>query len=167
MSRGPLAGLSMLALLLSACAGYSPGALPAGSSVEATLQRMGPPTGEIPLPDGGRRLEYARGPYGKHTFMVDFNGQGQLLRWEQVLTENHFNAIRAGMTATDVRSQIGRASEVFTVGWQEKQTVWAYRYESMFCVWFMVGISPEKQTVIDTSYGPDPMCERRERMSPF
>jgi outer membrane protein assembly factor BamE (lipoprotein component of BamABCDE complex) len=147
----------LAAAALSACSSYGPGSLSKDASVESTLQAMGPPTADITLPNGERRLEYARGPYGKHTYMLDFDAQGRLLRWDQVLTESRFNAIQAGMTANDVLAQIGHASETYYIGWQ-KQNVWAYRYESPFCVWFQVGLDQQGK-VVDTAYGPDPICE--------
>lgn len=146
------------ACLVSACTSYGPGSLAPGTGLEAATHAMGTPTGEVVLPGGGRRLEFARGPYGKHTYMLDFDAQGRLLRWEQVLTEARFNAIRSGMDSSEVLAQIGRASEQYVVGWHEKQTVWAYRYETPFCQWFQVGINAEGK-VVDTSYGPDPMCD--------
>lgn len=148
----------LAACLLSACTSYGPQSLGTGSSIEATTRAMGAPTGEMALPSGGRRLEYARGPLGKHTYMVDFDAQGGLLSWEQVLTEARFNAIRGGMDSSEVLAQIGRASERFVVGWHVKQTVWAYRYETPFCQWFQVGINVQGK-VVDTAYGPDPMCD--------
>jgi hypothetical protein len=39
------------------------------------------------------------------------------------------------------------------------QTVWSYRFENIFCQAFHVGISPAG-VVEDTSFGPDPRCER-------
>lgn len=148
----------LAACLASACTSYGPQSLGTGSSIEATTRAMGVPTSETALAGGGRRLEYARGPFGKHTYMVDFDAQGRLLSWEQVLTEARFNAIRGGMDSSEVLAQIGHASEQYVVGWHEKQTVWAYRYETPFCQWFQVGISAQGK-VVDTAYGPDPLCE--------
>ncbi|MBC7955668.1 MAG: hypothetical protein H7Y33_07360 [Cytophagales bacterium] len=149
---------ALLACLLSACSSYGPQSLTPGASIEATTRAMGTPTGEASLPAGGRRLEFARGPFGKHTYMLEFDSQGGLLRWEQVLTEARFNTIRAGMDSAEVLLQIGHASEQYVVGWHVKQTVWAYRYETPFCQWFQVGIDPQGK-VVDTAYGPDPMCD--------
>ncbi len=146
------------ACLVSACTSYGPNSLPRGSGLEAATRAMGVPTGDSTLPGGGRRLEFARGPFGKHTYLLDFDPQGQLLRWEQVLTEARFNTIRSGMDAAEVRAQLGRASDQYVVGWHEKQTVWAYRYETPFCQWFQVGINVQGK-VVDTAYGPDPLCD--------
>jgi hypothetical protein len=149
-----------LVVLLGACSSYGPGGLASGASVASVTARMGAPTGEYPLPDGGRRLEFARGPFGKHTYMLDFDAAGQLVRSEQVLTQAHFDAIRPGMTAAEVLSQIGRPSTTWPLA-RQRQTVWAYRYDAPFCVWFMIGMGYDDK-VIDAIYGPDPMCEVNE-----
>lgn len=119
---------------------------------------MGPPTAVHPLAgaDGARRLEYARGPAGKHTWFLDFDRQDRLLRSQQVLTELQFGTIRAGMSSDEVRSRLGRPAQVWALPLQ-KQQVWSYRFESPFCRWFMVGVGRDGR-VADTSYGPDPAC---------
>jgi hypothetical protein len=151
-------GLAACALaLLAGCAAYSPARFAPGTPIDTVTQAMGRPVAEHALPEGARRLEYSHGPYGRHTFMIDFDAQGRLVRWEQVASQLHFDDIRAGMTAEEVRSRIGTPSEVWSIP-RQHQVVWSYRFDSPFCQWFMVGIGPEDR-VKDTSYGPDPMCD--------
>ena len=150
----------LMALLLAGCATYSPSRFAPGTPGDTVTQAMGPPAAEHPLPEGGRRLEYSHGTYGRQTFMVDFDAQGRLLRWEQVAAQPHFDAIRAGMTAEEVRSRIGSPSEVWSIP-RQHLVVWSYRFDSPFCQWFMVGMGPEDR-VKDTSYGPDPLCDTRD-----
>jgi len=146
-----------LATLCAACSTYGPAGLPAQASVDQATQALGRPSGEYPLPNSGKRLEFARGPYGRHTFMLDFDGQGRLTVSRQVLTEPDFDAVLAGMSEAEVLARIGHPAEKHQIGWQQ-QTVWAYRYESPFCRWFQVGIGRDGR-VADTAYGPDPLCE--------
>lgn len=157
--------MALLVMLLSAgCATYSPRSFAPGTPVGTVTRAMGSPSGEYVLPEGARRLEFARGPYGKHTYMVDFDAQGGLRGFEQVLTEARFNAIREGMTAEQVLMQIGHSLEKRMVGIAEKkQIVWAYRYDNPFCQWFQVGMDLQQARVIDTAYGPDPMCDKSDR----
>ena len=122
------------------------------------VQAMGPPTGRHEQGDGAPRLEFARGPMGKHTYMVDFDAQGGLLRWEQVLTENRFNAILAGMGQDEVLKRLGQPSQRRALPYQ-RQMVWSYRYESAFCQWFQIGVDLQGR-VVDTGYYPDPLCDR-------
>lgn len=157
---------AVLPVLLAACAtGYSPGGLKPGDSIDTAVQQMGQPTGEYPRADGSRRLEFARGPYGKHTYMLDFDAQGRLLQSSQVLTETTFASVQAGMSADQVRQTLGRPARVWGVRYHN-QTVWSYRYDTPFCQLFHVGITPSG-VVEDTSFGPDPACDVDDRRFPL
>jgi hypothetical protein len=128
-----------------------------GSSATSVVARLGPPCSEHALADGGMRLEYATGPYGKSTHLYRFDALGRLVAGEEVLTEAHFATIRAGMSADEVLALIGRPSTTWAIA-RQQQTVWSYRYQTWICQWFMVGVNPQGM-VVDTAYGPDPMCE--------
>lgn len=155
----PLVALSLA--LLASCAGYAPDSLQPGEPAQAALQKMGLPTGEHARPDGGRRLEYARGPLGRHTYMLDFDAQGRFIGSEQVLDEAHFATIQPGLSETELRYRLGRPGRIWAVHYRN-QTVYSYRYENFMCQVFHVGLTPQG-VVEDTSFGPDPACERRER----
>src|SRR5215510_14564413 len=136
--RGIVAMLVPVSMMLAACAGYSPGDLQPGTPIGDMIARMGQPTGEYPGPGGTRRVEFARGPAGKHTYMVDVNPQGQVVGWEQVLTEQKFATLAVGMPESDVLYAIGRPSEVMNIPRRQEQ-VWSYRYASYeSCIWFQV-----------------------------
>jgi hypothetical protein len=147
-----------LALALVACVTPPTQRFPPGTASSAVMQGMGRPSAEHRLPDGGRRIEYNGGAYGRRTWMFDFDASDRLVRGEQVWDEPHFNTIKAGMNAEDVRTRIGGPSTTWPIGWQ-RQIVWSYRYDTPFCQWFMVGMGPGN-TVVDTAYGPDPLCSR-------
>jgi hypothetical protein len=146
-----------LVLVLHGCASYGPGSLAGGTTIADATRVMGLPTGEYLLANGGKRLEYARGPMGKHTFMLDFDAQGRLVAWAQVLTEARFNAVRVGTPSDELLMTLGHPSERSMVGLQHL-AVWSYRYDAVFCQWFQVSLDAQGR-VADTSYGPDPMCE--------
>lgn len=143
--------------LLAACTAYSPQALGPGSSIAQANQRLGRATAEYPLAGGAQRLEFARGPFGLHTFMLDFDADGRLVAWNQVLYPENFNTIAKGTGSAEVLRAIGHPAVEFGV-WSGQQTIWAYRFDSSECQWFMVGLNPAGQ-VASTSYGPDPRCE--------
>lgn len=150
--------LLLLAALTAGCVNMSsPTKLAPGASAQAIRAQLGEPTGRHALPDGAQRLEYARGPFGRETWMLDVDAQGRLVKATQVLVESNFATIKAGMTRDEVLKLIGRPSNVGYVGWQ-KQTVWNYRYASPFCQWFQIGLS-QAGIVEDTGYGPDPICD--------
>ena len=160
----PRAALCML-LLLAACASYGPPKLAAGTSIDEARAALGVPTGAYPLPGGGRRFEFARGPYGKHTWMLDYDAQGRLLEWSQVLSVAHFNEILPGMSADEVLARIGRPSERGLLPFQHRD-LWSYRYEGPFCLWFQLGIDAQGH-VVDGGYGPDPACDDARPDSPL
>ena len=158
--RPTLSSSAISVALLSACAGYGPGDLRVGASEADFRARMGEPTGREALADGGSKLEYARGPMGKHTYMVDVDAAGRVRGWEQVLTEARFEALPIATPQADVRRQLGRPSQT-RVGWRGVGEVWSYRYESLFCRWFQVWLVEGR--VREAAFAEDPMCMEKRR----
>jgi outer membrane protein assembly factor BamE (lipoprotein component of BamABCDE complex) len=152
--------LCLVAASLVACAWVRPEQLPPGSSADEVRARMGAPNGQYPLPGGGVQWEYATGPFGRQTYHLDFGADQRLQRVEQVLSEANFNTISAGMSDQEVLRRIGRPSTVWPLA-RQQQNVWSYRYQAFSCQWFMVGMGYD-QRVIDTAYGPDPLCEQND-----
>jgi hypothetical protein len=148
----------MAAVLMAGCATLGSTPPQPGEDGAAALARLPAPTGEFANADGSRRIEFARGPFGRQTHMLDVDADGRVVRWEQVLTEAHFATIQPGISSDELRRKIGRPSWVWGVRYRD-QTVWSYRFENIFCQAFHVGISPAG-VVEDTSFGPDPRCER-------
>ena len=144
------------AFALAGCATYSPRDVRPGMSGAEVEAIMGPPHARHAQPDGGTRLEYARGPQGLHTFMVDLDAQGRVLGWQQVLTEANFNAVASGTPVPELLRRLGRPMAVRGGGWQPGQ-VWTYRFDSVFCQWWQVSVV-EGRTA-GAAYGPDPRCE--------
>ena len=151
------AALLAAACLLAGCQSYSPRGIPPGTALGEVEARMGTRTASYPLPGGGQRVEFARGPFGKHTYMLEFDPAGRLLHSEQVLTENHFARITTGQSRDEVLRTIGHPSEVQRLGFQ-KRMLWSYRYDAPFCIWYQVSFNANGQ-VVDPGYGPDPLCD--------
>lgn len=153
----------VLAALLASCASYGTGSLRAGQSADEVIADMGPPTGRYSRPEaegGGERLEFARGPFGKHTFMVDLDSQGHVQHWDQVLREDLFNTVAPGATREALLYRLGHPSHINGI-WRGA-TVWSWRYESPFCQWFQVTLETDGH-VRDAGYGPDPLCEVNDK----
>ena len=144
-------------IALGACTSIAPGAFPPGTSISEARAAFLGPTGEYALPDGGTRLEFARGAHGKQTYMLDFDASGSLVASQQVLTEQNFATIAPGLPAAEVRMRLGRPAEVFNVPWQRLQ-VWNYRYYPGDCVWYQISIS-DAGRVTESNYGTDPACD--------
>lgn len=151
-----LAAAAIMGLMLG-CSAYSPSGLPERSTIADARARLGVPSGEYAFADGTKRLEYARGPFGLHTYMLDFDPSGALKSWYQALYAENFATIRSGMSSEQVLRAIGHPADRFGV-WSGSQTIWAYRFDSPACQWFLVGLDPAGQ-VASTTYGPDPRCE--------
>lgn len=147
------------AVLLSACTAYAPTAVRPGQAAEDVTRTMGAPTARRALPGGGTRLEYARGPYGKHTWMVDLDRDGRVAAVSQVLTESNFATVRPGASRDEVLARLGTPSE--TRGARGGVQLWAYRYDATFCQWFVVTMTGEGR-VRDAGYVPDPMCDAND-----
>jgi hypothetical protein len=149
-------------LLIAGCAGYAPGRDAVGTTEAVLRARMGTPTDEVALPGGGKQLEYARGPYGKHTYRVDLDAAGRVTGWDQLLTEANFESLPLGVPAAEVRERLGRPSEL-RVGWRGLGEVWSYRYEWFnLCRWFQVWLVDGR--VHEAGYAPDLTCGEGRRL---
>lgn len=155
LSRLSLMGLS----LLTACSGYAPPTNVSDMTQTQLVAQMGQPE-TVRQTATGIRLEFPRGPMGHHTWFVDINTDGKIIKTEQVLTEPNFNQITPGMMQEQVRQRLGRPSETQGLG-RSRGVVWNYRYENHFCQWFQVEISQEQQ-VRSAGYGQPPECMRND-----
>jgi hypothetical protein len=147
---------SALALLLAGCATYGPGRLAPGQTEADARRELGEPTLRAPLPNGGTRLDYARGPFGKHTWRVELDAAGKVMSVGQLLTVHNFETLRPGWSKGQVLDVLGPASET-RVGWRGVGEVWSYRYESEVCRWFQVWLVNDR--VREAGYSPDPICD--------
>ncbi|HRP28223.1 MAG TPA: hypothetical protein PLG77_07330 [Burkholderiaceae bacterium] len=149
--------------LLAACASSStPQGLPLGSTEAQVIARMGPPTGRYKLDNGGTRLEFARGPQGRETYMVDFDASGGSTVWDQVLTPQHFISLEYGISSDEVLKRIGHPG---STKYYPRQgiTVWNYRYPTHNCLWYQVSIASDGK-FLGAAHTTDPECDTPTRM---
>jgi hypothetical protein len=110
------------------------------------------------MPDGTQRLEYATGPMGRHTWMVDLDAQGRVLRWSQVLNEANFLQVRDGMSRDELLRLLGRPAQR-SPEWMGRET-WYWRYPTNDCLWFAVTLLPPQWRVQSGGgHAVDPMCD--------
>jgi hypothetical protein len=145
--------------LLAACA--TPLLVPGQSTGAEAIRIHGPPTGRYAMDSGTERLEFATGPYGRTTWMVDVDAQGRVLRAVQVLNEASFlevqEAIARGPLAPEaLLRRLGRPSERF--GARTGQ-IWNWRYPTHDCLWFQATIAHDGSVVHDAGYGIDRRCD--------
>lgn len=149
-----------LSLALAACAALGP-ALPRAGDAEADVLRlMGAPSGRHALPAGATRLEYATGPFGRHTWMVDIDAAGRVVKVEQVLDEARLAAFQArapGLPRDELLRTLGRPGERRAGGWQGGE-VWSWRYPTNDCLWYQVSLD-DAARVTAAAFGIDPACD--------
>lgn len=146
---------------LGGCAGYGPGELRAGLTREAVVASMGAPRLELPRPEGGTRLVYARGPMGRETYMVDLDASARVLRWHQALGEVQFADVPIGASREELLYRLGPPAEQRPAG-RLPGTVWSWRYANNDCLWFQAGVD-EQGRYTGGGYGQDPRCEVNDR----
>ncbi len=98
-----------LAVLLAACAGnpFNAYGVQPGTTRDAVIARLGPPTRVVQVPTG-ERLQYSLQPFGQYAWMVDLDAGGRVVRSRQVMTASEFNRIEVGKwTRDDVEREFG------------------------------------------------------------
>ena len=142
----PTLALSACVLALAGCAssvgsnagastsGADPAALQAsmaGADQRSLQQRLGRPTAEYPLPNGGKRLQYSQMPAGSQVWNYDFDASGRLVGQDQALRYDDFNRIRLGQTREDdILRMFGRPMRVVRVA-TFNGPVWDYRFNDL------------------------------------
>ena len=155
--RRPRSWWVWLALLQLAGCALPP---PAPGTAEAEVRRAwGMPTGTHPLPGGATRLEYASGPYGRTTWMIDLGADGRVQQARQVLTPEALFALPAGtLDRAALRRELGRPGEV--QGVHGGGETWYWRYETNDCLWLAASIGADGRFT-GAAVLPDPACDAR------
>ena len=147
-----LAGLitAMTTALLAGCQTYGPSERFIGLSREQVIAQMGNPYPAPPDLSQAQRLDFPRGPFGKHTYSLQFDADGKVITYKQLLTEENFRQVieRIGMS----RDQFGLA--------RNRGYVWNFRYITPLCQWFQIEFTAENK-VRSTGYGMPPECRPR------
>lgn len=147
-------------LMLAGCATELPAP---GTPASGLSGRFAAPTARYAMPEGETRLEFASGPYGRETWMVDVNAAGRVLRSEQVLGEGPFAALQQalathpGMKREQLLRLIGSPGER-RGGGRQGGAVWSWRYPTNDCLWFQVSVADDG-VVWGASYAIDPRCD--------
>ncbi len=131
--------LITLLLLCAACAGYTPRNDLVGQDRVILLAQMGQPEREYASQEF-QKLHYPRGPAGWHTYFVYLDKDNKIARWEQVLTEDRFDGIKAGMTLDQVIDAVG-ITRIRTQLAGDRGYVWYYRYLNTQCRSFAIEFS--------------------------
>jgi hypothetical protein len=147
---------------LAACAWVGPPPLDLAKTESDAIAMLGRPTARYPMPGGALRIEFARGPMGRETWMVDLGVDGRVRGWFQALEERRLHAFQArapGMSREELLRTLGTPGERRHGGWQGGE-VWSYRYPTNDCLWFQVGLN-DAGIVTDGGFGIDWRCDAR------
>jgi hypothetical protein len=139
----------VVASLSAGCANYSPQKNIVGKSRVDLIGQMGEPEREYEWQEF-QKLHYPRGPAGSHTYFIYLDRNNRVARWEQVLKEEHFNAVQPGMTKDQVIDLIG-VTKITNGLARDRGYLWHYRYETPFCSSFVIEFTAE-DTVRSTFY---------------
>jgi hypothetical protein len=150
------------ALLLAACGTYQPQQVKPGMTEAEAAALIGRPTGRYPGPKGQTRVEFATGPYGRVTWMLDLDAAGRVIEPpQQVLDEYYFGWVQQnhpGHRTDWLLYNLGRPAEVMRLGWLGGQ-VWSWRYPTNDCLWFQVTVNDDGTLRDGGGYGIDPRCD--------
>ena len=151
-----------VAALLAACGTVE--SLRPGMPRAEVLSRWGQPTGVVPLPAGGERLQYSFQGAGQQAVMVDLDASGRVTQARQVLNEIDFGRVPldGSWTQADILREFGPPAAVEAVGrWDGP--IWTYRWRGgMIDQMFYVFLDPAG-VVRKTQMGMDPRQFRNLR----
>lgn len=122
--------VSILALLLTACAAYDGRGLRPGQSTMAEVEAiMGVAALRWAEPDGGQFLAFPRGPLGYHTYIARFDAAGRLVDLRNVLEPKIFALVQEGLTQEEVQRLLGPPYPGWTVYFESRdELVWEWRF---------------------------------------
>lgn len=150
--------LSLVALVITGCASYRD--IPANSSEQVVLQKMGNPTSICTRADGSKRLIWSTQPNGQYAYGTTVSKEGIADKVSSLLSEANFKKLNTGTwTQQDVRCEFGPPAEIGRIGLGEKnEVVWTYRYKELN-VWnnlMYVYFGRDGHQVTHYHSGPDP-----------
>lgn len=141
----------LIATLFSACDGIALNDLKPGISTDRDIRnRMGRPETEWKDADGSRTWEYPRTPEGMN-YMIVIGPDNILREVRQVLTEENFNSVKAGMNKEEVRRLLGKPAHerYFSL---KKELIWDWKTKSETSMdWFFNAHFNDEGIIVRTS----------------
>ncbi|EHP40208.1 transmembrane protein [Cupriavidus basilensis OR16] len=123
--------LAGTAVALSACASLQPlqtAQKMIGSPASSVRETFGAPTETHALADGTSRWIYSHQPLGYEVYAADFDGNGKLVNFRQMLTEKEIYEAKPGVwTKRDVAERFGLPREPVQYYPLMKREAWSYR----------------------------------------
>ncbi len=148
--------LVMTTALLAGCQTYGPSERFIGLSREQVIAQMGNPYPAPPDLSRAQRLDFPRGPFGKHTYSLQFDAEGKVVSYTQLLNEENFRQITPGMDVSEVIERIGMSRDQFGLA-RNRGYGWNFRYITPLGQGVQIGFTAENK-VRSTGYGLPPEC---------
>ncbi|HEY6240637.1 MAG TPA: outer membrane protein assembly factor BamE [Burkholderiales bacterium] len=136
-----------LAVLLAGCTNFS--SVKSGMPEQEVRAKLGAPKGVWKNPDGSETWEYPLGPLGRQTFMVTIGSDHAMREIHQVLSDEYFSKVQAGMSRDDVGRILGRPGEIAFFDERGEET-WSWRYQKEVPMIFHVMFDRSAGTVRST-----------------
>ena len=127
--------LSALAASLAACANLGP--ITSGMPAQQVQAKLGAPETVRKNSDGSEVWEYPGGPLGRQTYMVTLGSDRAVREVQQVLNDEYFSRVSAGMSRDEVRRLLGKPGEIMVFGARDEE-VWSWRYQQQNPMFFNV-----------------------------
>jgi len=147
----PKATLSFLLLALAAsvagCANFA--AISSGMPAQQVQAKLGAPETVRKNADGSEVWEYPEGPLGRQTYMVTLGSDHAVRETHQVLSEEYFSKVQAGMSRDEVRQLLGKPGEIMVFRARDEE-VWSWRYQQQNPMFFNVLFDRSAGTVRTT-----------------
>ncbi|NOL50234.1 hypothetical protein [Pelistega europaea] len=145
-------------LAISGCTSYRD--IPANSSEQVVLNKMGTPTASCTKSDGSKRLIWSTQPNGQYAYGANVSKNGVIDKVTSLLSDANFKKLNQGIwTPEDVRCEFGPPAETGRIGLGEKnEVVWTYRYKEIN-VWnnlMYIYFGRDGSQVTHYHSGPDP-----------
>jgi outer membrane protein assembly factor BamE (lipoprotein component of BamABCDE complex) len=127
--------LFALAAPLAGCANID--AVSSGMPAQQVQAKLGTPDTVRKNPDGSEVWEYPGGPLGRQTYMVTLGSDRSVREIHQVLSDEYFSRVRAGMSRDEVRQLLGKPGEIMVFSARDEE-VWSWRYQQQNPMFFNV-----------------------------
>jgi len=139
--------LFALAAPLAGCANFA--AVSSGMPAQQVQAKLGAPETVRKNTDGSEVWEYPGGPLGRQTYMVTLGSDRAVREIHQVLSDEYFSKVRAGMSRDEVRQLLGKPGEIMMFGARDEE-VWSWRYQQQNPMFFNVLFDRSAGTVRTT-----------------
>lgn len=128
MSLRALLAAAATGAALAGCAADPQRNIAAGMSESEVGSRFGEPAGAGRLASGEQYRDYSRQPFGYTISRVTFTAEGRVREVRNLLTEDNFKNVHAGMTADEVVAVVGPSAPSERRVYGGGTRSWTYRY---------------------------------------